>query len=135
MSKLLKTNGMNKCTGCFTCMLVCSTVNQKNHSFEKSAIRIKTTGGVKGQFYATVCRGCSDNIACLNACQFGALTARAGGGVKLDLSKCIGCKKCVQSCSIMAVSFNKDENKPIICKHCGICAQYCPHNCITFEER
>jgi NAD-dependent dihydropyrimidine dehydrogenase PreA subunit len=23
---------------------------------------------------------------------------------------------------------------PLICHHCGMCAKYCPHECITQEE-
>ena len=42
MTKDLRADGMNKCIGCFTCMLTCAGVNRQNHSIEKSAIRIKT---------------------------------------------------------------------------------------------
>jgi ferredoxin len=33
-----------------------------------------------------------------------------------------------------AVGFDNDVNLPIICRHCGICAHYCPHGCLTAQE-
>lgn len=135
MPKVLRTGGMNKCTGCFTCMLVCSTVNKKDHSFEKSAIKVKTSGGLKGRFISEVCVGCTKNISCMEACKSGALTARDGGGVILAEDKCIGCRKCVSACSVMAIHFDEDTKTPIICKHCGVCARFCPHHCLTMEEK
>lgn len=135
MGKVLKTDGINKCLGCFNCMLVCASFNQKNHSTAKSAIRIKTYGGYKGRFFSTVCLGCDDERACLEACPTGALSARDGGGVILDAKKCIGCRRCENACIARAVVFDEETKKPIICKHCGICAQFCPHDCLRLEDK
>ncbi len=134
MPKRLKTNGMNKCIGCFTCMLVCSGVNRQNHSISKSAIKVKTSGGLQGKFVADVCIACKDERACAEACSSGALEKRPGGGVILKPEKCIGCRKCVSACIVSAVHFDEDENKPIICKHCGVCAKFCPHECLRMED-
>lgn len=134
MAKILSADGMNKCIGCFSCMLVCSGVNRQNHSLEKSAIRIKTSGGLSGRFTATVCTACTGSRACAEACPSGALVPRKGGGVLLDAAHCIGCRKCVSACAVSAVFFDELEHKPIICKHCGVCARYCPHDCLTMEE-
>ncbi len=134
MSQILKTDGMKKCIGCFTCMLVCAGVNRQNHSIAKSAIRIKTSGGLSGKFVATACIGCRDERACAEACPTDALEKRAGGGVILKNDKCIGCRKCVDSCIIGAVYFDEQINKPIICRHCSVCTRYCPHNCLRMEE-
>jgi len=133
MGKLLRTEGMNKCIGCFSCMLVCAAVNQKNHSITKSAIKIRTTGGMEGRFCATVCLGCTDDIACVEACPSGALTPRNGGGIVFDPDKCIGCRRCETACIANAVFFDEESKKPIICKHCGVCARFCPHECLEME--
>jgi Fe-S-cluster-containing dehydrogenase component len=133
MGKILKAEGMNKCIGCFSCMLVCSSVNQKNHSITKSSIVIKTSGGIEGKFFSTVCLGCISEIACVEACPSNALEPRQGGGVLLNKDNCIGCKRCVEACIAKAVFFDEETKKPIICKHCGVCVKFCPHECLEME--
>ena len=134
MAKVLRAAGMNKCIGCFTCMLTCAAVNKREHSTFKSAIRVRTTGGMTSSFVSIVCHACPDERACAEACPTNALRPRPGGGVILNKDKCIGCKKCMDACIVGAVNFDYDENTPIICKHCGTCAQYCPHECLLMEE-
>lgn len=133
MAKVLKANAMNKCIGCFTCMNVCAVTNRKNHALTKSAIKIRTSGGMAGRFIAEVCIACKD-AACLEACPSAALTHREGGGVILDEDKCIGCRKCEKACIMQAVFFDEETKKPIICRHCGVCAQFCPHQCLVMKE-
>jgi Fe-S-cluster-containing dehydrogenase component len=130
MSKNLKVINMNKCIGCFTCMNVCAAVNQKSHSLAKSAIKIRTSGGISGKFVSSVCLACQGERACALACQADALTPREGGGVILQEDKCIGCQKCRNACIVDAIQFDEISQKPIICKHCGVCAKFCPHNCL-----
>jgi carbon-monoxide dehydrogenase iron sulfur subunit len=134
MAKVLKASGINKCIGCFTCMMICSGVNHQDHSLSKSSIRIKTSGGIGGKFTATVCIACKDERACAEICPSGALEKRKGGGVILKADKCIGCKKCVDACIVSSVFFDEQEHKPIICRHCGMCAKFCPHDCLEMEE-
>ncbi|MBP1744368.1 MAG: [Fe-S]-binding protein [Firmicutes bacterium] len=134
MARILKTDGMKKCIGCFTCMLVCSGLNRQNHSISKSAIRIKTSGGLSGKFVANACIACTGERACAESCPTGALDPRPGGGVILDSKKCISCRKCAKACIVGAVYFDELQNTPIICKHCGACARYCPHECLRMEE-
>ena len=134
MPKVLKADGMNKCIGCFTCMLVCAGVNQQNHSLAKSAIKVRTSGGLRGKFVSIVCIGCTDERPCAEACPSGALVERSGGGVLLKADKCIGCKKCVSACIIGAVNYDGASNKPIICKHCSVCTKFCPHECLRMED-
>lgn len=135
MGNVLKAEGINKCLGCFTCMLVCASVNQKNHSISKSAIKIKTYGGYKGRFFSTVCLGCNEERACMEACPSGALEKREGGGVILQADRCIGCRRCEKACIANAVFFDEETQKPIICKHCGACTRFCPHECLLLEEK
>ena len=133
MPKVLRTHEMSKCIGCFTCMNVCAAFNHRDHSLKKSCIRIKTSGGLEGRLVSSVCLACRQ-AACEELCPTGALSPRSGGGVNLNEKLCIGCKRCIKACPVMAVSFDDDTGKPIICRHCGICAQYCPHHCLTLEE-
>ena len=133
MAKVLKAEGMSKCLGCFTCMNVCAGIHKSDHSINKSAIHVKTSGGLAGKFVAIVCLGCADP-ACAEACPSGALAKRAGGGVLLKKERCIGCGKCADACIVGAVSIDGDDKTPIICRHCGMCAKFCPHQCLIMEE-
>lgn len=133
MPKVLRTLEISKCIGCVTCMNICAMVNHQNHAMTKSSIHIKTAGGLSGRFIAIVCHACRE-AACAENCPTKALTPRKGGGVILNEELCIGCRRCVSSCTTGAVSFDEDINKPIICRHCGACAQFCPHQCLTMEE-
>jgi Fe-S-cluster-containing dehydrogenase component len=134
MAKILRASGMSKCIGCFTCMMICSGVNHKNHSISHSAIKIRTMGGISGRFSATICLGCKGARACMEACPAGALTERNGGGVIFHKDLCIGCRKCEEACIVGAVHFDADNFEPIICKHCGVCARFCPHECLEMED-
>ena len=133
MSKVLRPKEMRKCLGCFACMSICSCFNQKNHSLSKSAIKVRTSGGMSGSFIAIVCLGCKEP-ACMEVCPSHALEKRTGGGVLLKSDKCIGCRKCVSACVVDAVFFDEETKKPLICRHCGVCAQYCPHDCLVMIE-
>lgn len=134
MPKVLRADGMNKCIGCFTCMLTCATVNEQNHCISKSRIKIRTSGGMSGRMISEVCLACRDERACAEACPSGALEKRQGGGVKLIEEKCIGCRRCQKACIAGAVHFHEEKSRPLICKHCGICARFCPHECLRMEE-
>ena len=132
MPKVIKTDEMNKCIGCFTCMLICAGVNRNDHSIRKSCIHIRTTGGLSSKFIATVCKACKEPN-CAEECPSGALTPRKGGGVLLDPQRCIGCRRCVSACMVHAIGFDLDNKIPIICHHCGSCAKFCPHGCLTMQ--
>jgi len=132
--KVLRAIEMNRCIGCLSCMINCSAVNQQDHSILKSAMRIKTSGGLTGKFIAIVCQACKDDVPCAEVCPTGALTRRQAGGVLLDKEKCVGCERCVTACTIDAIYFDLDTKRPIVCKHCGVCARFCPHGCLQLIE-
>jgi len=114
-------------------MTVCAATWQKNHSLVKSAIKVRTTGGVESSFIAIVCLACMEP-ACMEVCPSNALELRDGGGVTLKSEKCIGCRLCESACIMRAVNFDVDTKTPIICHHCGVCAQFCPHDCLQLVE-
>ena len=114
-------------------MSVCSVFNHDNHSLIKSSIKVRTTGGMSSNFIAIVCLGCKEP-ACMEVCSTGAIEKREGGGVRVKEEKCIGCRKCEKACIVHAVNFDNETKKPIICRHCGMCARFCPHNCLQMAE-
>lgn len=133
MAKVLKAENMSTCIGCFVCMIVCAAANRRDHSVQKSCIKIQTYGGMSGKFVEVVCRACKE-AACAESCPTKALQPRKGGGVLLRKNLCIGCRRCESSCLIGAVNFDEELMKPIICHHCGICVEFCPHGCLVMEN-
>jgi len=133
LPKVLRADNMNKCLGCFTCMLTCAAVNHNNHNLAKSSIKVKTRGGLQSKFAATICVACKEP-ACAEACPTNALVKRPGGGVRLIEEKCIACEKCVSACIVGSIHMDYDRKIPIVCKHCGACVRMCPHNCLSMEE-
>jgi len=106
--------------------------NHQSHSLQKSSIHIKTSGGLSGRFVSIVCHACHEAV-CAEACHTGALKQRKGGGVVLDAKLCMGCKHCSEACTALAAGFDDEKKLPIICHHCGLCVNFCPHNCLKME--
>jgi len=132
MSYRVSVTNIERCIGCYSCMFACSRLRFGVASLAKSAIQVKSAGGIERGFVVVVCRACVDP-PCAKSCPTGALAPRLGGGVTLDESKCIGCKNCHEACIVGAVVWDEERSVPIICKYCGFCTKFCPHNVITFE--
>ena len=129
--KKLSVVDVDLCVGCQCCMFAC-TRRFAEAGLSKSAIHVRSAGGVERGFVVTVCRACSDP-PCVKVCPTEALKPRIGGGVVLDTYKCIGCQNCVKACSIGAVFCDEELNKPIICTYCGYCVEFCPHEVLKLE--
>ncbi|MFZ2071362.1 MAG: 4Fe-4S binding protein [Halobacteriota archaeon] len=133
MAKKLAVLDVNKCIGCMECMFACSR-RVGRVGLDKSAIRVRSAGGIERGFVIVVCRAC-DSPPCTKVCPTGALRERKeDGGVVLDMTKCIGCGFCAQACIIGAIFWDDEHNKPIVCKYCGDCAKYCVHDAIGLVE-
>lgn len=133
MTKKLKVVHMERCIGCLGCMFACARHRFDSLSLSKSAIDVKTQGGIEGNFVVVKCRACK-NPPCAEVCPEGALVPREGGGVKLIKEKCTGCGNCVNACIVGAISMDEDTNLPIVCLHCGHCVEFCPHGVLALEE-
>ena len=51
-------------------------------------------------------------------------------GVKVDMSKCIGCDKCLRHCPMQCQSLGDRE-----CIHCNACAEVCPTKAISLGKK
>jgi Fe-S-cluster-containing dehydrogenase component len=101
---------------------------------EKTCIGVKSAGGLERGFVVIICRAC-DNPPCAKVCPTNALSPRKTGGVQLDSKKCISCRNCVDACIMKAVFWDNENNKPMICVHCGYCVKFCPHNVLKIEKK
>ncbi|MEM2971732.1 MAG: 4Fe-4S binding protein [Candidatus Bathyarchaeia archaeon] len=122
----------NKCVGCQLCMLAC-TSRFGYAGLNKSAIRVKSSGGFERGFAVIVCRQCKDP-PCARVCPVDALTVKESGGVTLNPNACIGCGRCFEVCDIGAVMWDTERMKPIICVACGYCVNFCPHGVLALRE-
>ena len=121
-----------RCVGCQSCMFAC-TRRLNEAGFGKTCIGVKSVGGMERGFIVIVCRSC-DDPPCAKVCPTEALKEREQGGVKLDLTKCIGCGFCSDACILDAIFWNDEINKPMICNYCGYCSKFCPHGVLKFEK-
>lgn len=119
------------CVGCQLCMLACSR-RQGILGFSKSAIVVRSFGGFERGFVIVFCRLCEDP-PCIRVCPTGAIV-RKRGVIYVIHEKCIGCGYCKNACTVGAIQWDEETNKPIICIHCGYCVNYCPHNVLQLEE-
>jgi Fe-S-cluster-containing dehydrogenase component len=131
MPKILSAPRMARCIGCDSCMLACARSIYKSFSPHKSAIQIRSQGGVMGRMVANVCTACTEPVPCVEVCPTNALTARTGGrGMVYRKGECIGCHKCAEACPVQVIGWDEEEDKPIVCVFCGQCVRFCPHDCL-----
>ncbi len=131
MARRLSVVDVDRCVDCLLCAFACARRFGEG-GLARSAIAVRSVGGMERGFVVVVCRACEDP-SCLAACPVGAIE-KAEVGVRVDLERCIGCGMCVEACPIGAVFWDEERGKPVICQHCGLCASFCPHGVLAFEE-
>lgn len=129
--RLLRAPRMNRCIGCYCCMLACARHVYQDYSPQNSNIQIRTRGGLQSKLVANICHGCHEP-RCATFCPTGAIQPRPGGGITYNPKDCIACGKCAEGCIIGYITLDAN-NRPRICKQCGICTQFCPHDCLEME--
>jgi len=113
-------------------MFACSRLMGKA-GLSRTCIGVRSAGGMERGFVVIVCRACEDP-PCVKVCPSGALKAKKGKGVRVDPTKCIGCGNCQDACTIGAIFWDDEADKPMICIHCGYCVNYCPHGVLELVK-
>ena len=112
--------------------MACARTYYDTISLKNSAIDIQTSGGIESAYVAIVCHACVEP-PCAKVCPTNALVKRKGGGVVLHKDLCTGCEQCISACLVGAIHMSGDA-KAIVCKHCGICALFCPHDVLEMRK-
>jgi len=130
-----------KCIGCRTCEVACVVAHQAQQacaSVSRDAFvpRIRV---VKGDAFSTAvtCHHCED-APCANVCPTGAIS-QEGGYVRVEQSRCIGCKSCMLACPFgaMTVTVQQSRAQAIKCDLCRhrengpACVAACPTQALS----
>jgi Fe-S-cluster-containing hydrogenase component 2 len=129
--KRIKVKNPERCIGCMSCVFACARTRYGVISTDRSAIHVKTTGGIESEFAIVACRMCEDP-PCVASCPEYAIEVR--DSLYFIKEKCTGCKKCVEACLLGAIEFDEELNQPLICIQCGACAKFCPHDILELER-
>jgi Fe-S-cluster-containing hydrogenase component 2 len=81
-----------------------------------------------------MCQQCRERY-CVEACPVNALAVGNRGEVVVDAETCIGCGQCEQACPIGAIHLV--DRTPIVCDLCGgspRCVETCTMHALSFEE-
>jgi len=143
------------CSGCQTCLVICSLVHEGKENLSLSRIQILSDsfGGFPTDITIAQCRQCEDP-ACVKACDTGALhAAGANGNIRIvDEKKCIGCMRCIHVCPFMPgrIQWNSEKECAQKCDLCAdtpfweqrgglggkqACVELCPMRAIKFTDQ
>jgi len=104
---------LNKCIGCYACMLACKQEHFLPPEVFWGRVLIGEDGkypAVRKQQYPVLCNHCED-AACVDVCPTGASTRREDGIIIIDYDKCVGCRYCMMACPYQQRTFYADEKK------------------------
>ena len=156
----------SKCSACKGCQVQCKQWNQLPSSLEKDVheftgtyqspadldgdtrilieFREKDTDkGVEWAFGRRACFHCAEP-ACMDVCPAGAISKLDDGTVKLDRTKCVGCKYCNAACPFQVPKYRSNFGVSNKCTMCDdrvaqgrepACVQTCPAGALSFGDR
>ena len=148
MQKTLVLN-VARCVGCHSCEFSCAVAHARAQdpnailrAGERPGYRVFIEA-YKGQAIPIHCNHCEE-AACLLACPTGAIYRKAEKGpVLLDLTRCIGCRMCVQACPFGVMTLNSDGKGVRKCDLCverlaagqePACVTACPTKAVIFAS-
>ncbi len=103
---------LNKCIGCYGCMVACKQEHYLPPKIFWGRVLVSEAGkfpSVKKLIYPVLCNHCKD-AACVNVCPTGASIKREDGIVIIDYDKCVGCRYCVMACPYQQRTFYGDDS-------------------------
>ncbi|HEY97170.1 MAG TPA: 4Fe-4S dicluster domain-containing protein [Dehalococcoidia bacterium] len=104
---------LQKCIGCYSCMISCKQEHFLPPGVFWNRVIIGEDGkypAVNKQIYPVLCNHCVE-AACVKACPTRATTRRDDGIVIIDYDKCVGCRYCLIACPFQQRTFYTDGEK------------------------
>ncbi len=123
------------CTGCLSCMIVCSEIHFGESSQQLARIQIQKDD-LSGQVQSRYCRQCK-KAQCAEVCPVGAITFDSGlGAWRMDMSLCTLCGECVKACPFDALRMIGEKTlKCDLCSGKAYCKRVCPTGAIVVVRR
>ncbi len=104
---------LNKCIGCYACMLACKQEHFLPPGIFWGRVLTGESGkypAVRKQIYPVLCNHCED-APCVEVCPTGASTKREDGIVMVDDNHCVGCRYCEMACPYQQRTFYANGKK------------------------
>jgi carbon-monoxide dehydrogenase iron sulfur subunit len=120
------------CSGCLSCMTVCSMVNESYASLSGSRVQVALSP-FGGSQEITLCRQCAKPW-CAEACPEGAISRHPEGYMTVEYELCSECRACIDACPFHAMFWNPISAKVIKCELCHgdpQCVEACPTGALT----
>jgi len=148
MEKTLVVN-IETCLGCHSCEFLCAVTHSATkdpesivHTGEKPGYRVFVEA-YEGKAVPVHCSHC-EKAACMIACPTHAIyRTEEKGPVLFDITRCIGCKMCVQACPFGVITMKSTGRGVLKCDLCverlaegqePACVTACPTKAVTFES-
>lgn len=122
------------CSGCLSCMTVCSMVNERYASLAGSRVQVELSPFV-GAHTILICQQCV-KPKCVEACPEDAIYRDEQGILIVDYSRCTVCKACIDACPFHTMFWNPISEKVMKCELCHgdpECVQACPTGALTIQ--
>ncbi len=118
------------CNGCRLCELACSLRNEGEFNPARSRIRV-VAFHEDFVYIPMTCLHC-DQAACVDACPTGACARGSDQTVSIAAGSCIGCKMCLMACQFGAISYRAGKAvKCDLCQGSPDCVRFCPAGAIA----
>lgn len=111
---------LRKCVGCHACTIACQNENNLDLTIKYVTTNRVVEGeypNLKGYSIPLPCMHCQE-APCVEGCPTGASYHQEDGVVRINATKCVGCRFCQVVCPYDARSFNPNTGVVEKCKLC-----------------